>query len=427
MNKVLSVVFFLIILTSSALSAQEPGKLSFQVTPGINIPLGTSKDMFTIGGGGEITVQYSMPFASILFARGSLDYSLVPTLAENSLSMISFGAGAGISYDVIPKLNLSASVSGGYGLGIYSGQTGGSAYIAGEGGITFFFSPSFGLGAGAGYRHYFSQPDPFYQALKVNLGTIIRLGAGSAKANIDIPEIRFDPIFPVFYKHYDDNPVGEVVILNAEKGSIKNVRVSFFVNQYMAGPKESAVIEEVKKGESISVPLYALFTDNVLSITEGTKVTANITVAYELGSRDMVFEKTETIRMYDRNAMTWDDDRKAAAFVTAKDPEVLKFAKSIAGLVREHPNRAVNLNFRIGMGLFESLSLLGVNYVIDPQTPYAEFSKDAMALDYLQFPVQTLSYKAGDCDDLSICYATMLESTGIETAFITIPDRKSVV
>ena len=416
-------IFFIIlfVLISVCLSAQEPGKLSFQITPGVNLPLGASKDMFTIGGGGEITGQYSLPFAPVIQARGSLDYSLVPTLAEKNLSMISFGAGIGIGYDVIPKLNLSASVSGGYGLGIYSGQTGGSAYIGGEGGITFFFVPAFGIGAGAGYRHYFSKPDPFYQALKIHLGTIIRLGAGSAKSNLDLPEIRFEPVFPVFYKHYDDHPVGEAEILNGERGPIKNVRVSFFVNQYMDGPKESTVIEEIKKGETVSAPLYALFTDNVLSITEGTKVTATIGVSYDLGGRDMLFEKTETIRMYDRNAMTWDDDRKAAAFVTAKDPEVLKFSKNIAGMVREHQNRAVNLNFRIGMGLFEGLGLHGVNYVIDPQTPYAEFSQDTMALDYLQFPVQTLSYKAGDCDDLSICFSAMLESTGIETAFITVP------
>ena len=41
------------------------------------------------------------------------------------------------------------------------------------------------------------------------------------------------------------------------------------------------------------------------------------------------FTKTETatIQMYDRNTMTWDDDRKAASFVTAKDPVILRFAK----------------------------------------------------------------------------------------------------
>ncbi|TFG62049.1 MAG: tetratricopeptide repeat protein [Spirochaetales bacterium] len=403
------------------LSAQEPGKLFFQITPGVNIPLGPSRDMYTIGGGGELTMAYTMPFAPFLFAKGAIDYSLVPTLSDNSLSLIFFGGGLGVSFDPLPWLNLQASGSVGYGLGIYTGQPGGSLYLEGSGLVSFFFTPAFSLGVGGGYRHQFSQPVPFYQAVRINIGTTIRLGTGAAKSNMRIPKVRFDPVFPVFYKHYDDHTVGDLTLVNEEKGPVKNVTVSLFINQYMDGPKECAVIPEMKKGEIAEIPLYALFTDNVLSITEGTKVTAQLLVSYEYSKRDMSFETTETGRMYDRNAMTWDDDRKAAAFITAKDPEVLKFAKNIAGLVRENSNKAVNLNFRIGMGLFEALGEHGVNYVVDPQTPYAEFSKDSMAVDYLQFPVQTLDYKAGDCDDLSICYSTMLESTGIETAFITTP------
>ena len=42
-------------------------------------------------------------------------------------------------------------------------------------------------------------------------------------------------------------------------------------------------------------------------------------------------------------------------------------------------------------------------------------------MDFLQFPKQTLQYNGGDCDDLSILYASLFEAVGIETAFITIP------
>jgi tetratricopeptide (TPR) repeat protein len=64
-----------------------------------------------------------------------------------------------------------------------------------------------------------------------------------------------------------------------------------------------------------------------------------------------------------------------------------------------------------------------MSYVIDPTTPYIEFSKNKQAIDFLQFPRQTLEYRAGDCDDLSILYSALLESVGIETAFITIPEH----
>jgi tetratricopeptide (TPR) repeat protein len=421
MKKVILFFSLILFFAAALVQSQENRGLSFQINPGVNLPMAESKESYTLGGGAEFAGVYSMPFAPWLFAKGLIDYSLAPTLSEDSLSLISFGVGAGVSYSPLPWLDIQGSVSGGYGLGIYAGATGGSPYLEGSGLLSFLLSPTFGIGVGGGYRYYISTPTPFYEAVRINLGTIIKFGAEAAKANIQLPEININPIFPIFYKHYDDNPVGNIIILNSEKGSIMNVKVSFFIDQYMSGPKESITIDEIKKGETAEVNLYALLTDQVLSITEGTKVGANIAVSYEYAGRDLYFETTETVRLHDRNAMTWDDDRKAAAFITAKDPEILKFSKNIAGKVREHQSKAVNLNFRIGMGLFEAMGQYGVNYVIDPQSSYVESSKDSLSLDYLQFPVQTLDYKAGDCDDLSISYSAMLESTGIKTAFITIP------
>jgi tetratricopeptide (TPR) repeat protein len=39
----------------------------------------------------------------------------------------------------------------------------------------------------------------------------------------------------------------------------------------------------------------------------------------------------------------------------------------------------------------------------------------------IQFPRQTLDFRAGDCDDLSVLYGALLESVGIRSAFLTIP------
>jgi hypothetical protein len=123
----------------------------------------------------------------------------------------------------------------------------------------------------------------------------------------------------------------------------------------------------------------------------------------------------------DRNAMTWDDDRKAASFVTSKDPAVLSFAKNVAGIVRSAGYGSLNDELRIGMAMLEALALHGIQYVVDPTTPYVELSEQPYAVDFLQFPRQTLSFRAGDCDDLSICYSSTMQAVGIKTAFITIP------
>ncbi|MBN1834494.1 MAG: tetratricopeptide repeat protein [Spirochaetales bacterium] len=169
------------------------------------------------------------------------------------------------------------------------------------------------------------------------------------------------------------------------------------------------------------IALNALFTERVLEITETTKVSAEITMDYTVRGERFRQSHVETLRIFDRNAVTWDDDRKAAVFVTTKDPAVLSFSKNIASLIEDKGSRAISKNLRSAIAFYQALGLYGLSYVMDPTTPYKEYSARKTAIDYLQFPRQTLQYKAGDCDDLSVLYCALLESVGVQTAFITLP------
>jgi hypothetical protein len=40
------------------------------------------------------------------------------------------------------------------------------------------------------------------------------------------------------------------------------------------------------------------------------------------------------------------------------------------------------------------------------------------SVDYVQFPSETIELQGGDCDDLSVCFSSLLESVGIQTALI---------
>jgi tetratricopeptide (TPR) repeat protein len=62
-----------------------------------------------------------------------------------------------------------------------------------------------------------------------------------------------------------------------------------------------------------------------------------------------------------------------------------------------------------------------MGYAIDPSTPFVAASSAKTTVDFLQFPNQTLAYRAGDCDDLSVMYSALLESIGIPSAFVTTP------
>ena len=413
----LFLVFLGLSVSVAHLTAQSSMVLS--LVPAAEIPLGprnTDNELpYSVGASGSLVGEY--PLGEGLFSLlGHLDYNMFPTAAEETLSVISLGAGAGLTVPFLPWLGFKITGTGGYGLGLYRGEPGGSVFVKAKGTLLFRLSSAFELGVTGGYRYQ----DGLYSSAFAGIHTTISLSR-TERAKIEFPEIRCDPVFPVFYSYYNDHPVGSMTVVNGEAGTIKDVQVFLFVNGYMDKPKLCAEIEEIAKGEQRVLPLYALFNRSILDVTEGTRVNAEIKVSYTLAGEEKTGETDRTLEVYDRNAMTWDDDRKAASFVTAKDPTVLSFGKRYGALVRDQGTSAISRNLKTGMGVFQALTLSGIHYVIDPTTPYAEYSENKFAVDYLQFPVQTLQYQAGDCDDLSILFCSLMEAVGIETAFITVP------
>lgn len=406
--------------------------VGLEVQPRGFIPLRSSSDIFTIGGGGTLAATFDAN--GPLYARAGVGYSLLPTPGPSSASIVTGRVGGGLRLDLGSLLAYRVGLMAGGFYALYGDLNGGFPSFAAETSLSARLSSSFDVGVGVGYEYHvgtisvdggFSETS-FAEGLSVFAGATFRPGnraggSGERRPRLEIEPPRFDPVFPVFYRYYNDNPLGSVTITNEERVPITNVKVSFLVNQYMDAPKLSASIEQLEPGESVEVPLLALLRDSVLGITEGTSVNSEVIVEYEDGDDLLTASRNETIRILNRNNMTWDDDRKAAAFVTSNDPTVLRFARNITAAIRSESVTAVNERLRTAMGIFQALNLYGLEYVIDPDSSYVELSESESSLDYLQFPQQTLDYRTGDCDDLSILYAALLESVGIRTAFITIP------
>jgi len=418
------ILFFLIAVSLTVpvirIGAQEG--LSITIVPQAVMPIGSMSGDFGFGGGAELNVDYRMPFAQWLFARvGAGYFSSKNSITSENLSLIPVYAGVGVVLPAQSRLAATLAIGAGYGTGLYSGESGGSLYYRGDAGIQFAVNPAFALGLGVTYHVVSSKPDPLYQGIGFGLSLTYSPGRAASRSKIEYQNIQLDPVFPVFYKYYDESPIGAVSIANEEGGKIEDIRISFYTKRYMDEPKFSAIIPEMKKGETKTIPLFALFNSDVLNITESDKAAARIAIDYSYQGDDRRSETQATLELFHRNAITWDDDRKAAAFVTANDPDVIRFSNAVAGTVREDGGRTVNLDFSIGMAMFQALELQGLNYVIDPSSSYAELSQNKFAVDYLKYPGETLYYGAGDCDDLSTCYNALLSSVGIETAYITIP------
>ena len=390
----------------------------WNLLPSIFVPMKKSTDLYKNGVGFKLYSE--IPYFTYFQTGINAGYNIMVTPAENDLTMTSIGIHSGVNYFITSRLNMALFADSGYYFAEYNNIKEKNPYAGANLRGSYYLKPNFSITAEGGYYQFLSADDPRFEGVKVSVGASFS-PHGSVDENIEINNIDFHQIYPVYYKFYDDNPFGNLSIENRENGKIENVKVSFFIKQYMSQPKVCKTFDAIKKNGKEEISIVALFNEDILKITEATKVNADIVVEYDYISSHFKKTVSETLRMQHRNAMLWDDDEKISAFITAKDPGLLRFSKYTAGLIRENGSKAVNLNFRLGLGMFETLKLYGMNYVIDPTTPYADFAGKTETPDYLQFPTQTLSYKGGDCDDLTILFCAALESIGIETAFITIP------
>jgi tetratricopeptide (TPR) repeat protein len=447
--KTIIILFVSILAVAAPLGAEQAsgdeGSMDYlfmSARPAALIPLEEGAHYFNFGGTMGLSAELGISALPFLFFKADLDYGFMTIHAPETMSLFSVSAGAGARYSILPWLAVKGFGTGGISFGFFNGVpgTGLGGYFSAGAGLDFSVTPSLSLGllaSCAGYPGLFvgvqaglsASYDLFSLGIAVpavreqpGIRPAPLLGQETGTAGgLEIGAITFENVFPIFQKYYDDHPIGRAVIRNTSTSAVSDISVSFMVRQFMDSPKKYRAIFDLKPGESLAVDLNALFTTDILGITQATKVVGEIVVDYVLNGRKGTASRTETLRVYDRNALIWTDNRMAAAFVTDKDPAVLKYSNQIMGIVKAAENRAVSKNLQAAMAIHEALCQSGVAYVRDPRTPYADASVRKAEIDFLKFPRQTLEYRAGDCDDLSILYCALLESIGIETAFITIP------
>jgi tetratricopeptide (TPR) repeat protein len=380
------------------------------------MPLGDTSQWFNYGGAVDVGLNYRIP-RSLFYLMGGLEYSYSPIQAAASVSLAAFRVGGGIQLPLTSGISAFSYAVGGYYFATYNdlSTTASDPYLAGGIGLKFALVPMFNIEVAAQYKNFLG----LYQGISAGAGIDVALG--NLGGSVDIPKIELRPAFPVFYKHYDDHPIGSLQIRSNLKVPASDIQAQVYIKEFMDAPKAVAIPGRLEPGQSRTVDLYALFTYKVLSVTEGTKVAAEISVTYKVEGQTYENKSIETLTLWGRNAMTWDDNRKAAAYVTAKDPGVLNFARSVSSYIRSKENRSICDNLQTAIAFHEALDLYGMNYTPNPKTPYENVSKQKDVIDFLQFPRETFQYHAGDCSDLSILYGALFQAVGIDAAFVTIP------
>jgi len=432
-SKLSLLLLLLICVLSITVSAEEARSFSAQAGFGGLFPLGESATLFKTGFSGQARGLYAGN--SGWGAVVDVLYGTMPLIEEKSLTFFDLSAGAlythplagdlalrGIGTVGVFQANLDNGVSDtalAVDLGaalIYRGFYPFS--VALEADYVKLFGLYDGLKAGLSLSYAFS---PTEQAADDQPKPKAKVPVAVKERGVFIDAIAVDEIFPVFYKRYNDTSFGTVRVVNNGIKPITDIVLGFNMKQFMDSPRLMDKIPLLAPGEGVDIPVYALFADRILEVTEGTLVAADFYLSYKTDGKDASLSRTQSLRVLDRNGMSWFDDRCAAAFVTAKDPTILNFAKNVVGTIQNESGFTFNRNFQTAVALNGALSLYGISYIVDPKSSYASLSRNMQAVDFLQFPRQTLEYRSGDCDDLSILHAALLESAGVETAFITVP------
>jgi tetratricopeptide (TPR) repeat protein len=446
-------LFLVLICAGTVAFGDDQNLLSVSTIPYGSLPLGSSGDLFNVGAGVEASASF-MPAWSRFFGAGlGGDVLYLPLSVEDSIYAVSGFGGPVFRLPLGKRFSLFAQGKAGYyhwsSVGWNAeGSNGGALVLGGKAGGLYHIKGGFNLGLGVSYDYYAD----LYNGISVSLAASydfrfdaprrpvkvkserevkpeplelekeeeVELEEGEG---VELRRLSFSRLFPVLYAYYDDNPLGAAIVKNFEKDPAEDVQISFYVERYMDNPMQVGSAFDLEPGEQKKIDFSGLFTEELMEITEGTKVSANVTLSYRMDAEEHSIEYTPVVEFHNRNALSWDDDRKIASFVTAKDPEILSFSKPVVSWMQAVKNPAIDENLQKGIVLFEAVKAYGIRYEIDPTTPFSELSENASAVDFLQFPRQTLQYTSGDCDDLSALYTALLEAVGVETAVITIPSH----
>ena len=218
-------------------------------------------------------------------------------------------------------------------------------------------------------------------------------------------------IYPSSYEVLAYRPVGRVRVRNISSKPV-NARASLYIDKFMDSPTESQPVYIIP-GEELEIQLTAVLNESIkavpaMIIREGT-VFVSAAPAEEYDDRFQT-----RVLIHGKN--DWDGDvHSLRYFVTPDDPAVIRYTRDV---LFQYGDSLVALPRELGR--FHRARILfntfagKLAYISDPK----------QSADYVQYPAETLQRHGGDCDDMAVCFSSLLNSIGISTAFVevTSPD-----
>ena len=205
--------------------------------------------------------------------------------------------------------------------------------------------------------------------------------------------------------------IGTLSLSNTGNDDAQNTKVTITSNE---GYFEKKIInvERVSKGSSDSENIILSYTNKILDFSDKGQFNLDIKVEY-YNSANQKYEGKGSymVNVYGRNSLE-PYGQGYVSYVTPHHPIIREFAaKSTSGLPAGMEDSSPIIQKLAARWLFESMTTYGINYVNDVPS----------IGDYVQFPIETLKRRNGDCEDLAVLYSSLLEAIGMKSVLIRIP------
>jgi hypothetical protein len=284
-------------------------------------------------------------------------------------------------------------------------------------GINIVLASWFALNADIKY-HLINRSSSYTSELsgvQMGFGLSFMFGGMPEILRIDDINVIVEDIYPAYYEFYATYPILQVSVRNMVSYSIE-VNLHSNIEGYSERSQESGYIK-IAPGETEKIPVYAIFGPKLLYAKQREPAIIDLSLEARAGATH-----TETmsvnVMIHSRNAWNGEVNR-LRFFLTPDNEDIMNLSRNIASqLDDQNTNKAIK--FYQAKEIFNHLTRDGISYQSDPNIPYYQD-------DYVQYSIETIEKKTGDCDDLVVLYCSLLESIGIQTTFIDVRDPEKEI
>jgi len=283
------------------------------------------------------------------------------------------------------------------------------------GGAKILFTSWFALNFELKYHFVDFQFEKDYSGLEFGMG--LNVIWGKKREIIQVKDVRLivKDIYPAYYQFYNTYPIALVTIKNVAGFPIE-VNIRSQIKSFSERPKNSGFIR-IRKGETRDIPVTAIFGKRLLLVNQREPAVLDMVIEARAGA---TLEKQLSAQVIVHTRNSWNGEMdKLGLFVTPDDEKILALSRQLVRDVKKNDN-APTLKFEMAKTVFNKLGERGIHYQSDPNIL---FYQD----DRVQYALETLDQGSGDCDDLVVLYASLLESLGINTAFVEVRDPQKAI